>query len=326
MSSPLQPEPHSAAGPSWRGDRETVRRFLKDAVRPPRVAPGEHLRAELDDERMGTVGITAMLREVPGCDVLFVLVHGLGGGPDSTYILRSSRALLHHGFSTLAVALRGADRGGDDFYNVALAIDLDTILAHPRLAAYTRIHVIGYSMGGYVTLHHARAPRDPRVRASVALCTPMDLADAQVYIDAPRAFFYRRHVLGGLKEIYDAVARRGRPIPSPNREVQAVPTIREWDRLTIAPRYGYRSPEHYYEELSIRPHLAQLAVPALLVMATEDPVVPVHTALPHVPRGGPVELRLAERSGHLAFERHLDLGQPAKLGLEAQYAAWCLSR
>jgi predicted alpha/beta-fold hydrolase len=274
---------------------------------------------------MGGVGIRGELREVPGDACLFVLVHGLGGFARSTYILRSARAFAHHGLSTLAINLRGADRCGEDFYNVALVEDLEAALAHPRLAHFERIHLIGYSMGGYNSLHCARVPRDPRLKAVVALCTPLDLSAAQRYIDAPRAYLYRRHVLSGLKSIYACVARSGRPVPNPDQAVQAVRTIHEWDRLTIAPRYGFTSPEHYYEALSIRPHLKDLRVPALLLLSDQDPVVPAHTSLPHVPKSGPLEVRHAARSGHLAFERNLDLGQAAKLGLEAQIAAWCLS-
>jgi hypothetical protein len=311
---------------AWRGDRPTLRRFLGDALRPPRVPPGEPFRAELHDPRMGAVGITGVLREIPSSAVLFVLVHGLGGSVESTYVLRGARALAHFGFSTLALNLRGADRGGDDVYNVALTEDLEAALASPRLARYERIHVVGYSMGGYNALHHARAPRDPRVKASVALCTPLDLHDAQRHFDAAPAFLYRRHVLGGLKSIYAAVGARGRPLPTPVPDVLAVRTIHAWDRLTIAPRYGYASPEHYYEELSIRPHLAHLAIPVLLIVSSDDPIIPPHTIRPHVPRDASIELRYASRSGHLAFAHDVDLCEPAKRGIEAQVAAWCLGR
>lgn len=332
MSAPPRPltlEPASARSGlsrAWRGDRPTLKRYLRDALRPPRVPPGEPFREELRDPRVGVVGVTGTLREVQGSTVLFVLVHGLGGRATSTYVLRSAGAFAHHGFSTLALNLRGADRLGDDFYNVAQVADIEAALASPRLAAYERIHVIGYSMGGYNTLHHARAPKDPRVAASVALCTPLDLSDAQRHFDAPPAFLYRRHVLRGLKEIYAAIEARGRPLPSPVQDVLAVRTIHAWDRLTVAPHWGYDSPEHYYEALSIRPHLAQLALPVLLLLANHDPIIPAHTILPHVRKGTGIELCCAPRSGHLAFEAGLDLGQPAKRGLEAQLASWCLKQ
>ncbi len=322
----LEPVKSSGLARAWRGDRPTLRRYLSDALRPPRVPPGEPFRAELRDPRMGAVGVTGTLREVPGSTVLFVLVHGLGGRATSTYILRSAGAFAHHGFSTLALNLRGADRSGDDFYNVAEVAELKAALASPRLAAYDRIHVIGFSMGGYNTLHHARAPKDPRVAASVALCTPLDLHDAQRHFDAPPAFLYRRHVLRGLKEIYAAIGARGRPLPSPVDDVNSVRTIHAWDRLTVAPHYGYGSPEHYYEALSIRPHVSSLAIPTLLLLCLHDPIIPAHTILPHVRKGGPMELRFAPRSGHLAFERDLYLGEPVKRGLEAQIASWCLAQ
>lgn len=319
---------------AWLGDRPTVGRFLVDALRPPRASAGEPLEAFVDVPDRGRLRLTATLRDVPGSRALFVLVHGLGGSERSTYVLRSARAFAELGHATLGINLRGADHAGEDFYNVALVEDLEAWCAHPRLARYERLHVIGYSMGGYNTLHHARAPRDPRVKASVALCTPLDLKDAQLHFDAAPAFLYRRHVLGGLKAIYAAIARQGNPLPSPLADVLAVRTIREWDRLTVAPRYGYANPEAYYDALSIRPHLASLAIPVLHVHAPHDPVIPPSTILPHLPSHLPphlpphhaIELRTAPKSGHLAFEPALDLGAPAAVGLEHQVAHWCLSR
>ena len=165
----------------------------------------------------------------------------------------------------------------------------------------------------------------PVHRAVAALCTPVDLFSAQRHIDAPRAWLYRRHVLNGLKSIYAAVAARGRPVPTPLATVLAVRTIHEWDRVAIAPRYGYDSPEHYYEALSIVPHLMDLAVPALLVAGRADPIIPATTIEPFVPaegRDGRLVVRWVDRGGHVNFPRSLDLGFGPERGLEAQVFQW----
>jgi len=178
-------------------------------------------------------------------------------------------------------------------------------------------------------MHYAREPLDPRVKAVAAVCTPLDLLSAQRYIDRPRAWLYRNHVLGGLKAIYAAVAARGRRVPSDPAAVLTVRSMYEWDRLAIAPRYGYDGPEHYYEALSIRPHLEALVVPTLLVAGRADPVVPPETIEPFLPRPGggpslPLEVRWSRSAGHVAFPRALDLGFGPRPGLEAQLFQWFL--
>ncbi len=48
----------------------------------------------------------------------------------------------------------------------------------------------------------------------------------------------------------------------------------EWDDLAIAPRDGYGSREHYYDGLTQRWPLGSFNVPAMLVAADDDPIVP----------------------------------------------------
>jgi hypothetical protein len=314
-----------------RADLWTLYPYARHMLLPIRVAPGVSWSTELDDPQAGRIRLTGRLRELPGARTLVLIVHGLGGSPESYYCLRGARALESLGVASLCLSLRGSDRRGEDFYNIALVDDLHAALASPALAQYTAIHVLGYSMGGYVALHLAREPRDPRLKSVAAVCTPIELLAAQRHIDSRRAWFYRRHVLSGLISIYSAVAARGRPIPTDAASVRRVKTIYEWDRLTIAPRYGFASPEDYYERLSIRPHLADFQIPALLVASRSDPIVPPGTIEPYLPGGhhapvrsgrGSLEVRFAPRGGHVHFDGDLDLGFGPKLGLEPQLLAW----
>lgn len=294
------------------------------AIRPPEAKPWSTV---LRDEDVGEVKLTGALRERPDATDLVIVIHGLGGRIDSYYCLRGALAADEFGCSSLALALRGADRKGDDFYNIALREDIAAAVASPELAHYERIYVLGYSMGGYVTMHYARSPSDPRVKAVAAVCTPLDLLAAQKYIDSPRPWFYRQHVLNGLKSIYAACAASGKhPVPSDPALVARVRTMYEWDRLAIAPRYGYDSPEHYYKELSIIPHLKSLATPTLLVAGESDPIVPPPTIRPFLDRAlspdGAFGIRWVHRGGHVAFPRSLDLGYGPIPGLEPQIFQW----
>lgn len=308
-------------------DLRTLAPFVRHRFVPLRLAEPRPWETTLEDRDVGRIRLTGLLRDVAGARDLLLVAHGLGGTPESYYCRRSAHVAASFGFSTLALALRGADRLGEDVYNIALRDDLAAAVASPALAAYERVFVIGYSMGGYVALHYARGPLDPRVKAVAAVCTPLDLLAAQRYIDSPRAWLYRHHVLNGLKAIYSAVAARGRRVPTDPSQVRAVRTMYEWDRLAIAPRYGYEGPEHYYEALSIKPHIGDLAVPSLLVAGRADPIVPTSTIEPFLAlrdrgSGHRLDVHWAERAGHVAFPRDLDLGYGPRRGLEAQIFQW----
>ena len=317
---------HADVLAEWVKDVRTVLPHVRDRLFAPAPAPSVHWETTVRDPERGALRLTGLLREVPGARDLVVLVHGLGGSPDSLACVRGAEVLGRRGASTLCLALRGADRCGEDVYNIALTADLFAALASAEVRAYARVFVLGYSMGGYVALHFAHQCADPRLAGVAALCTPLDLHTAQRHIDTRRAAFYRRRVLRGLIEIYSAVAERG-DVPTDPARVARVRTMYDWDRLTIAPRYGYDSPEHYYRALSIVPHLEGLRVPALHLVATDDPVVPPTAVLPFLPpasrrgeRG--YEVVLVRRAGHLAFPADLDLGFGAERGVDAQVHAW----
>jgi hypothetical protein len=164
------------------------------------------------------------------------------------------------------------------------------------------------------------------VRAVVALCSPLDLEASMHAFDRRRTAVYRQHVLGGLKDAYRAVARRG-PVPATEREVARIRRILEWDELIVARRFGYPSAWEYYQRESVSSHLAALDVPALYVGAKEDPMVPLETTTPVLDRGpAKLAVQIVTRAGHLAFPRDLDLGQHAARGLEPQCLAWLRSK
>lgn len=319
------------AGHLW-----TLQPHVRDRVWRGRAPAARALTTVVHDPVAGPVRLRGYLREVPDARALVLLVHGLGGGPDAVYLRAAAKTLAAHGYASVALAMRGAGRTtgdpADDFYHVAQADDLDACLAHADLARYEHVFVLGFSIGGHVALHLARAPRDPRVRAVAAVCSPIDLAAAQRHLDAPRAAFYRRHVLRGLKAGYAAVAaHRGAAspvVPSPAAAVAAVRTIHAWDTLAIAPRYGFASPEHFYATMSVAPHLPTLAVPSLLVLAVDDPLVPRDVVEPFLPGtdGGALAVHWTASGGHVAFPRSLDLGLGPRLGLIGQLTSWFEAR
>lgn len=309
-------------------DLRTVWPYARHALRMPEAPEPEEWETELVDPDLGPVRISGRLRRQPGASECVLLAHGLGGSTESYYALRGAGAAARMGMDSLALSLRGSDRRGEDFYNIALFADLVAACASPELAGYERLYVLGYSMGGYVTLHFGLNVEDPRVKAVATMCTPIDLKAAQVYIDSSRAWFYRHHCLSGLKSIYAAVAEKNpERVPTEHGRVQAVKTMWDWDDLAIAPRYGYETPEAYYDALTLRRRLGEFRVPALLVADRGDPIIPARTIEPFLdsarsPSGLPLEVRWVRGGGHVTFPADLDLGFGPERGIEPQLYQW----
>ena len=292
----------------------------------PRVPPrSEPWSTVLRDEAVGPVTLRGALQRADGplARHCVVVVHGLGGSIERPYCMVAALAAQRAGLSCLRLGLRGADRQGQDFYHGGLTRDIEAAIASDDLAGFERIYVLGYSLGGHVTLRYATGKAlDPRVRAVAAVCAPLDLARSAQHIDAPSSYLYRRHVLAGLNEIYRAVAAH-RPVPTPLADALRAQALRTWDSLTIVPRFGFTNVAEYYSEMSVGPRLSQLTVPSLLVQSTLDPMVPPWTYEPHLNRAQPkLEVKRLRSGGHVAFPPvRFEAGRP-KVHLEDALLRW----
>ena len=268
-----------------------------------------------------TVTLRGRLRKEPST-VAVIVIHGLGGGHDRPYCIRAARAIAAHGWSCLRLALRGADGSGEDIYHAGLIDDITAAVNSPQLAECGRIVIIGYSLGGHVALRYVCDPPDPRVRAVAAICAPLDLDRGARYLDEHAGRIYRRHLLNGLREHYAAVVARGLA-PTSLDDLSHVDTIREWDRLTICPRFGFASAEDYYATQSVASRLRQLHVPSLLAVSRHDPMVSLNDIEASIGDANPLlEVRRINSGGHVGFPPGLDLGEDAPGGIERQVLRW----
>lgn len=300
----------------------------------PPEPPAVPWATTVEDPEVGPVRLTGRWSPVPGARTAVLLVHGITGCAESRYLRTAAAAALGMGLSVLRVSLRGCDRQGDDYYHAGLAEDLAAALAAPELDGIDSLAVLGFSLGGHLALRLACGPPVPRLAAVAALCSPLDLAAGQRSIDGSRLGLYRRYVLRGLKDIYACCAAR-RPGPLPLAEARRIRTLRDWDDKIVAPRHGFAGADDYYARASAGPRLGGLTVPALLVAAAADPMVPAEAIHPWLEGASD---RLAVRwigGGHLGFPGGLVLdpeeaeaGAPAgaQPTLDAQVLRWLVSR
>lgn len=280
----------------------------------------------LDDDIAGHIALDARFHDA-GNDRCVVVLHGLGGSLESRYVQLAVRAAQRAGLSTLRISFRGANGKGADVYHAGLTDDVRAALRCPELAAMKHLYLIGYSMGGHITLRYASESRtrgiDARVRSVSAVCAPLDLRKCVDAIQRKDRLPYQYNVLKTLKEHYRAVeevaTQSGRKLAHPWKEVNAVTTIDEWDRLVICPRFGFANIDAYYAQCSAGPHLHALEMPTLMAVANADPMVPLVTLDPWIRKvSSNVEVRHFERGGHVAFPR--DVSERA--GLEDDIVAW----
>ncbi len=307
----------------------TVAPVVRALLRPPAAPPGEPFGIDVVDPTVGRVRLTGVLHAPGAATTLLVALHGLGGSIESSYLKRFASAAVGRGYACLRFDLRGAGGDSADFYHAGLTSDLAAVLAAPRLASFSQIVLVGFSLGGQLALRWAgelEDAGDPRLAAVAGVCSPLDLDLGAGAIDAWFNAPYRAWILSGLCELADRV-ERFRPLPVDRAARRRIATIREWDTRIVAPRWGFASAEDYYRKVSAAGTLGGIRRPSWIVLAQNDPMVPPATVRAALERASAaVEVTWTRRGGHVGFPAHLDLGQPDERGLAGQLLGWIESK
>jgi uncharacterized protein len=232
-----------------------------------------------------------------------LLVHGLGGSSSRPGVRRLALALQAEGFGVWRLNLRGAGAGrslATGTYAASCSSDLLCVFAAAReRAAGLPVLGAGLSLGGTVLLN-ALLDQPNGLDAVACVSSPLDLAASARQIDTPRNHLYRRVLLRGL--IRQTLADR--PGESMARILPSIRTIRQFDAVVTAPRWGYESVDQYYLQTS--PHLKLIkgdCLPAcLLLHAQDDPWVPAE-AVKALKRQSPArfDFCLPRQGGHNGF-------------------------
>ena len=106
-----------------------------------------------------------------------IVLHGLEGGVDSTYVTGVSQQLAKRGFEVLVMHFRGCGRSLNRLpraYHSGDTEDLAQVLAHLRAnRPHNKILAAGYSLGGNVLLKFLGTRNKPEcIQAAVAVSVP----------------------------------------------------------------------------------------------------------------------------------------------------------
>jgi predicted alpha/beta-fold hydrolase len=254
---------------------------------------------------------------------LVLLLPGLGSGADALGPRRLALALQRQGFASLRLNPRGAGEGrslAGGSYAAACNRDLLPVLRRARsLAADLPLAAVGISLGGTMLLNLCRDPAlasgaEAGLDALVTLSSPLDLAGCTERFEQPRNAFYQRWLVRRLRQ---QVLADARGLSAAERAALSGPqrprTIRAFDALITAPRWGHASVADYHRAASPLPDLRQRALgrasgpPTLLLHAADDPWVPAGPAralanlLEPAAAAADLEVLLTRHGGHCGF-------------------------
>jgi predicted alpha/beta-fold hydrolase len=234
-----------------------------------------------------------------------VQVHGLGGCHESGSMRRLAAALYAHGFRVIRVNLRGAGPsltlsrrlyyGGcsEDVRAVAAQVDQGT--------PGSPIVLVGLSLGGNIVLKLAGEAASLPLQGLAgvaAVSAPIDMVRCCGMLSEPHNRFYDRYYVARLV----AQVRRHQRLflDEPKVSFPRRATLRQFDDLHTAPRWGFRDALDYYRRSSALPWVPRIKVPAYLLTARDDPFIATQP-FEGLPANPLHDIHIVDYGGHLGF-------------------------
>ena len=243
---------------------------------------------------------------------LAVLFHGWEGSVDSTYVLQTGSRLLRDGWDVFRLNFR--DHGASHHLNEALfhscRIDEvanalgDIVRRWPRPVTA----LAGFSLGGNFALRAAlRAPAAGiALDYALAVCPIIDPGEGLFSLEESAPWFYQAYFMRKWRQSLKAKQQA-----FPQRQyfelAELKQSLRGLTEALVLRHTDFDSLQAYLDGYSVaRDALAGLAIPATILTARDDPVIPVG-AFEQLQLPPNIELDIAEHGGHCGFIRGADM-------------------
>ena len=227
-------------------------------------------------------GMPARTRETPDeplCTRIAILLHGWEGSADSCYVISLGAELLARGFDVLRLNLR--DHGESHhlnrgiFHSCRLAEVVGAVRAVAERFPAARIFLAGFSLGGNFMLRVAADAGAPEAIAGAVAVSPVLDPAATLAALERGCFLYRQYF---VRRWSRSLRHKRRAWPDlPDFE----PLLRSKDLRAMTAGLvheftDFTSLDAYLDGYAITgPRLATLRFPATVLLAEDDPMIPV---------------------------------------------------
>ncbi len=206
---------------------------------------------------------------------------------------------LEHGFATHRTNMRacgGTDEHCRTMYHAGLTSDTLQIIR--RIGE--PVFLVGYSLGGNVSLKLAGELGESGrelLRGVIGVSVPIDLAACVRALAKAENRIYSWRFLRALK---DRIRRREGT--NGLAKLGRIRSVYEFDDAYVAPFFGFGTADNYYATQSSINFLPNIRVPALVIQAKDDPMIPFEIFGDSRLRSNPnIEVLPVDHGGHLGF-------------------------
>lgn len=237
-----------------------------------------------------------------------LLLHGLEGSSTAHYMAGMADKAWARGFNVVRLNQRncgGTEHLSRGLYHSGLTADPRAVLTELRdRDGLSSFGVAGYSLGGNLTMKLAGelgASEMPEVRAFCAVSPVLEL---EACVRAIERKANRAYEWNFCRNLQGRMRRKARMFPGDFdlSGLWKIWSIRAFDERYTAPHHGFAGASDYYHRASAMRVVANIARPALILSAADDPFVPAEIFAADPVRSNPhVTTVVTTHGGHCAF-------------------------
>ena len=242
-----------------------------------------------------------------GSDRLVIISHGLEGSSERHYVKGMARYFSEQAWDVLAWNCRscsGEINKAPRLYHHAATDDLEEVINHAiHLNAYHFIALVGFSMGGSLTLKYLgeRNEIHDSIKASAVFSVPCNLGDSAALLDQRKNNFYRYRFIKKLRKKIELKSLQY-PELYDTTHLLRLKYFQEFDEIYTAPRHGFKSAKDFYDKASANNYISNIKTNTLILNAANDPFLTA-SCYPHdlAKVNEHVFLEIPKEGGHVGF-------------------------
>ena len=235
---------------------------------------------------------------------LIILSHGLEGNSTRQYIMGMVKNFNAHSFDCLAWNFRSCSEDMNQtkrFYHSGATDDLDTVVKHAISKGYQKIYLVGFSLGGNLTLKFLGEKGQnlyPEVQKAVVFSVPLHLSSSGKTI----SWLYDQRFIRSLNKKVQAKANRFPEFEIDTSNISKIKNLKDFDDAYTSQLHGFKDAEDYYEQNSSLYFFNNINIRTLIINAKNDPFLS-QQCFPYeqANRLEKVYLQTPEGGGHCGF-------------------------
>ncbi len=244
---------------------------------------------------------------------LIILLHGLTGSSQSSYIKGLQWLFLKHGWRSVALNFRGCSGEYNRLarcYHSGETEDIEFLYQTlKQREPNTPMAAIGFSLGGNVLLKWLGEQQHIELFAAVAVSVPLLLNICATKLDNGFSKLYRANLLRELKiymlKKHQQLKQQG-AIQEADKikalgDLSTINSFWQYDNQVVAPLHGFKNVHDYYQKSSSRQFLKHIKIPTLIIQSADDPFMTKDVLPQSNELSNTVELEITKSGGHVGF-------------------------